>query len=92
MVKYLPMILRMEMLSPQPRYWDLCGSSHRTSLNYHSIVCHVPKCRGSGDPSNGDATPTVQCDVCGRGFGSSQAMSTHECHVKVLKDFYKVTG
>ena len=58
-----------------------CGSCHKTSLNYHSIVCHVPKCQGSGDPSIGGATPTVQCEVCGRGFGSSRALSTHERHV-----------
>ncbi|KAL6470527.1 hypothetical protein MHYP_G00216540 [Metynnis hypsauchen] len=58
-----------------------CGACHKSSHNFHSISCHVPKCRGPEASSRGGTTPAVRCEVCGRGFKSALAVSIHENHV-----------
>ncbi|KAL6459473.1 hypothetical protein MHYP_G00329450 [Metynnis hypsauchen] len=58
-----------------------CGACHKSSHNYHSISCHVPKCRGPEAPSDSGTTPAVRCEVCDRGFRSASAVSTHKQHV-----------
>ncbi|KAL7827689.1 hypothetical protein AOLI_G00308410 [Acnodon oligacanthus] len=57
-----------------------CGGCRIVSGNYHSVSCHIPKCRGTVVPSKGGFPSTLRCEACGRGFRSAIAVSTHERH------------
>uniref|UniRef100_A0A8C3SAH1 Reverse transcriptase n=1 Tax=Chelydra serpentina TaxID=8475 RepID=A0A8C3SAH1_CHESE len=52
-----------------------CSLCNKTDPNAHSILCHVPKCKG--------LTPQVPagdwaCEVCARGFGTKSGLSQHK--------------
>nr|BAC82594.1 reverse transcriptase [Danio rerio] len=55
-----------------------CESCGKTSPGCHSVLCHIPKCRGpTGEPPE----KVVKCEGCSRTFGTRRACSIHEMHV-----------
>lgn len=55
-----------------------CSSCGKTSSSCHSVLCHVPKCPG---PEGDRPVRAVECEACGKTFGTRRACSIHEMHV-----------
>uniref|UniRef100_A0A803VHT8 Reverse transcriptase domain-containing protein n=1 Tax=Ficedula albicollis TaxID=59894 RepID=A0A803VHT8_FICAL len=59
-----------------------CVKCGKEGTNYHSVVCHFPKCRG---PET-EAAPAGEwiCEVCGRDFQTKIGLGQHKRHAHPL--------
>lgn len=53
-----------------------CNKCGKAYDRIHPLKCHIPKCKGAREDTNGE----FRCSACGIAYGSQRGLSTHERH------------
>ena len=54
-----------------------CTLCTKNYASKHGALCHMPKCKGSKEPTQEEA---LKCEVCGKTYKTKRGLSQHERH------------
>ncbi|NXU66267.1 ZBT44 protein, partial [Horornis vulcanius] len=73
--RMLGLIDHLKRAHGQRKIYFRCSKCGKQNLKYHSIACHVPRCKGEVC-----VVPTGEwvCEVCSRGFATKVGLGQHK--------------